>query len=58
MLRTAVVGAVLALVVLAAGSLWPAILIHAAMDLISSDLGYRGLVRASTSSDPLVSAGR
>lgn len=42
-IRTGLVGLLFALVVLAAGSLWPAILIHAAADLLSGDLGYRAL---------------
>jgi len=42
-LRTAIVGVIFALIVLAAGSLWPVILIHAAMDLVAGDLGYRAL---------------
>jgi len=41
--RTAVVGVIFALIALAAGSLWPVILIHAAMDLTAGDLGYRAL---------------
>jgi membrane protease YdiL (CAAX protease family) len=41
--RTAILGLVFALIVVAAGSLWPAIIIHAAIDLNSGDLGYRAL---------------
>jgi membrane protease YdiL (CAAX protease family) len=41
--RTGIVGLVLALIVVAAGSLWPAIIIHAAIDLNSGDLGFRAL---------------
>jgi membrane protease YdiL (CAAX protease family) len=44
--RTAVVGLLLGLVVLASGSLWPAIAIHAAMDLVAGDLGWRAFARA------------
>jgi len=44
--RTAVVGLVFALIVLAAGSLWPAIALHAVMDIVSGDLGSRALVQA------------
>jgi len=40
---SAVVGAFFAAVVLAAGSLLPAMIMHAAMDLNSFDLGYRVL---------------
>jgi membrane protease YdiL (CAAX protease family) len=40
---SAVVGAFFAAVVLAAGSLLPAMIVHAAMDLNSFDLGYRAL---------------
>lgn len=39
--RTAVVGLVLALIVVASGSLWPAMIIHAAIDLSSGELGFR-----------------
>ncbi|HEX4965846.1 MAG TPA: CPBP family intramembrane glutamic endopeptidase [Thermoanaerobaculia bacterium] len=41
--RTAIVGFIFALIVLAAGSLWPAMLLHAVMDLVAGDLGYRAL---------------
>lgn len=46
--RTAIIGVAFALIVLATGSLWPAIIIHAAVDLHSGDLGFRalGAVRA------------
>jgi len=40
---SAVVGVFFAIVVLAAGSLLPAMIMHAAMDLNSFDLGYRAL---------------
>jgi membrane protease YdiL (CAAX protease family) len=39
--RTAVFGLVLALIVVASGSLWPAIAIHAALDMNSGELGFR-----------------
>ncbi len=42
-LRTAIVGLVFGLLVLASGSLWPAIIIHALQDLLAGDLGYRAL---------------
>jgi membrane protease YdiL (CAAX protease family) len=41
--RTGIVGLVFALIVVATGSLWPAIIIHAAIDLNSGDLGFRAL---------------
>jgi CAAX protease family protein len=41
--QTALVGLIFALIVLATGSLWPAIVIHAAVDLNSGDLGFRAL---------------
>lgn len=44
--RTAVIGAAFALIVLAAGSLWPAMIIHAAVDLNSGNLGFRALAGA------------
>lgn len=48
--RTGILGLVLALIVVAAGSLWPAIIIHAAIDLNSGDLGFHALagVRAES----------
>lgn len=48
--RTAILGVVFALIVVAAGSLWPAIIIHAAIDLNSGDLGYRALSGAKDQS--------
>jgi hypothetical protein len=42
-IRTAVLGLVFALIVLAAGSLWPAMIAHALLDLHSGDVGYRAL---------------
>lgn len=41
--RTGLLGVVFAFVVLASGSLWPAIIIHAAVDLSSGDLAYNAL---------------
>jgi membrane protease YdiL (CAAX protease family) len=38
---SAIAGAVATVIVLAAGSIWPAVLVHAATDLNSFDLGYR-----------------
>jgi membrane protease YdiL (CAAX protease family) len=46
-LRTALVGAGLALVVLVSGSLLPAMVIHAAMDLLAGDIGPRALASGS-----------
>lgn len=43
--KTALVGLLLAFVALASASLWPAILLHAAMDWNSGELGYRILQR-------------
>jgi membrane protease YdiL (CAAX protease family) len=45
--RTAMVGLVLGIVVLTAGSLWPAVAIHAAMDLVAGDLGWRVFARVA-----------
>src|SRR5258708_5045517 len=42
-LSTSVVGAVFAFIVVASGSLWPAILIHAAIDLLAGDLGFHAV---------------
>lgn len=48
--RTALVGLLLALVVLASGSLWPAMVIHAAVDMNSGEIGFRvGRAVAATS---------
>jgi uncharacterized protein len=49
--RTAVVGLVFGLIVLASGSLWPAILIHATMDLLAGELGFRAFARPVTPPD-------
>ena len=54
---SAIVGLFFAVVVLAAGSLLPAMIMHAAMDLNSFDLGYRALRKtAETGVDPAVPA--
>ncbi len=56
-LTTSVTGAVLAFIVVASGSLWPAILIHATMDLFSGDLGFRAVGESplsGTDGEPLV----
>jgi len=37
-IKTSVVGLVFAIIVLASGSLWPAIIIHAVMDMVAGDL--------------------
>lgn len=42
-LRAGIVGAVMAVLVLASGSLWPAMILHAAIDLNSGDLAFRAL---------------
>ena len=39
--RVAIIGLVLALVVVASGSLWPAMIIHAAIDMSSGETGFR-----------------
>jgi len=49
--RTALVGLIFAAIVLATGSLWPAIVIHAAVDLNSGDLGFRALSGAPAGPD-------
>ncbi len=41
--RTAMFGAIAAILVLVAGSLWPAIIVHALQDLAAGDLGFRAL---------------
>lgn len=42
-IRTAKIGLFFSVVVLAAGSLWPAMIIHATMDLVAGDVGYFAL---------------
>lgn len=46
-LKTTIAGVFFACLVLVCGSLWPAILIHAAMDWNSGDLGYRIVTRSA-----------
>jgi uncharacterized protein len=50
--KTGTVGAVLGGVVLLAGSLWPAMILHAALDLNSGDLGYHAFRAAAAGSSP------
>jgi len=55
--RTAALGVIFALIVLASGSLWPAIILHAALDLNSGDLGFRALASdPASSTDPAAPA--
>jgi membrane protease YdiL (CAAX protease family) len=42
-LRTALFGVFMVLLVLVSGSLWPAVIVHAAVDLNSGDLSFRAL---------------
>ena len=46
-IRSMIVGGVFAVLVLGTGSLWPAIVLHAVIDLFSGDLTYRVRVLAS-----------
>ncbi len=39
-IKTSIVGLVFALIVLASGSLWPVIIIHAVMDMVAGDLAF------------------
>lgn len=55
-LKTAIAGLFFAFLVLVCGSLWPAILIHAAMDWNSGDLGYRIVTRTGNPAQPVTSA--
>jgi uncharacterized protein len=41
--RTGLVGLAMAGIVIAAGSLWPAILLHTVIDLVAGEIGYRAL---------------
>lgn len=50
--KTAIGGLVACLVVLASGSLWPAIVMHAAVDLENGELGYRLFRGASIATGP------
>ena len=52
---TSLVGFVLAIIVVATGSLWPAIVIHAALDWNSGELGFRVLREPESPSEPLPS---
>jgi len=47
-LKAAMVGLALAIIVVASGSLWPAIVIHAAMDLSSGEISFRVAQASST----------
>lgn len=49
-LRTMALGAVFSFLTVKAGSLWPAIIAHAATDLVAGDLGYRALTAPSCES--------
>lgn len=52
-IRAGMLGLVLATLVLATGSLWPAMIIHAALDLYSGELSFHALSReGDTSSAP------
>lgn len=42
-LRSALIGVFLVVLVIAGGSLWPAMIVHAAVDLNSGDLSFRAL---------------
>jgi hypothetical protein len=50
--KTAMIGLILAIVVSLTGSLWPAMLLHAAVDWNSGELGFKLLGSASTSEPP------
>ena len=50
--KTAMVGLILAIVVSLTGSLWPAMLLHAAVDWNSGELGFKLLSSASISEPP------
>lgn len=51
-IRTTVVGAVYALIALAAGSLWPAMILHVATDLVGGDLAYRAVQASVAGTSP------
>jgi len=56
--RTSLVGLVLALIVIASGSLWPAVVIHAAMDFFAGELTFHSFQipprnASATPADPL-----
>jgi len=50
--KTALIGLLFALVVVASGSLWPAMVIHAAMDLSSGEISFRVSEAARALSEP------
>ncbi len=50
--KTAMIGLILAIVVSLTGSLWPAMLLHAAVDWNSGEMGFKLLSSASTSEPP------
>jgi membrane protease YdiL (CAAX protease family) len=55
--RAGIVGAVMAGIVLGCGSLWPAIIIHAAIDINSGSLAFHALRRSQGGSpEPDVAA--
>lgn len=47
-LRSGLVGLLLAGIVIAGGSLWPAIVLHATVDLVAGELGYAALSETQT----------
>jgi uncharacterized protein len=47
-LRSGLVGVLLAGIVIAGGSLWPAIVLHATVDLVAGELGYLALSETQT----------
>jgi CAAX protease family protein len=47
--KTAFAGLVFAIIAVASGSLWPAILLHAAIDWNSGDLGFRAITAGASS---------
>jgi membrane protease YdiL (CAAX protease family) len=49
-IRTAIIGLAFALIVLASGSLWPAIVIHSIFDLLAGDLAIRAFRQRDPSS--------
>jgi hypothetical protein len=50
--KTAMIGLILAIVVSLTGSLWPAMLLHAAVDWNSGEMGFKLLSSASTIEPP------
>jgi hypothetical protein len=51
--NTALIGLIMATLALLSGSLWPAMLLHAAIDWNSGDLGFSVLNAPETAADPL-----